>query len=91
MELINQAIKIDPSNVSSLFVKVRVLISLNKKSEAKTFFIESKFQFALNNKGGCLNFVGRYKEAIESYDEAIKINSNEAEFYYNKGIVLLNI
>jgi hypothetical protein len=38
MELVNQAIKIDPSNVSSLFVKVRVMISLNKKSEAKSIF-----------------------------------------------------
>jgi hypothetical protein len=32
---------IDPSNVSSLVVKVRVLLSFNKKEETKTFFQSS--------------------------------------------------
>ncbi|WP_024970206.1 TPR end-of-group domain-containing protein, partial [Microcystis aeruginosa] len=36
------------------------------------------------NRGSALDDLGRYEEAIASYDQAIKINSNDADAYYNK-------
>ena len=36
------------------------------------------------NRGIALGNLGRFEEAIASYDRAIKINSNSANAYYNK-------
>jgi tetratricopeptide (TPR) repeat protein len=30
--------------------------------------------------------MGRYKDALESFERAIKINSNDANAYYNKAV-----
>lgn len=34
-----------------------------------------------------LYILGNYKEAIEVYDEAIKIDAKNAGFYFNKGLI----
>ncbi|MBC1197932.1 tetratricopeptide repeat protein, partial [Microcystis aeruginosa BLCCF158] len=36
------------------------------------------------NRGAALTCMGRYKDALESCDRAIKINPNYANAYYNK-------
>ena len=42
-------------------------------------------------KGGILHNMNRYKEAIQTYDQAIKLNKNYAEAFCNKGFTLFTI
>ena len=42
------------------------------------------------NQGVVLSALGRKKEALESYDKALKINSNNVIVWNNKGILLSN-
>nr|WP_252831248.1 tetratricopeptide repeat protein [Orientia tsutsugamushi] len=46
------------------------------------------YAYAYYNKGVCLDKLGQYQEAIESYNLAIKYNPNLAEANYNKGFCL---
>ena len=46
---------------------------------------------AWNNRGNVLDELGRYEEALESYDRAIKINENHAEAWILKSFVLCKI
>jgi Tetratricopeptide repeat. len=41
-----------------------------------------------SNKGGALNGQGKYDEAIKACDEAIRLDPNISEAWYNKGIAL---
>ena len=41
-----------------------------------------------NNKGLALNLLGKHNEAIASYDNAIKIDPNDADVWNNKGLAL---
>jgi tetratricopeptide (TPR) repeat protein len=45
----------------------------------------------LNNKGLALYATGKYHEAIENYDKALKINPNYADALNNKGNALLQL
>ncbi|NQV39129.1 MAG: tetratricopeptide repeat protein, partial [Nitrosopumilus sp.] len=38
-----------------------------------------------NNKGDSLDSLGKYEEAITSYDKAIEIDPNDADVWNNKG------
>ena len=38
------------------------------------------------NKGVSLNHLKKYKEAIECFNEGIKLNPNDASLYNNKGL-----
>jgi Flp pilus assembly protein TadD len=38
--------------------------------------------------GSALNDLKRYEEAIAAFDQAIRLNPNDATFYYGKGIAL---
>ena len=46
--------------------------------------IKPNLQEAWNNRGDALGDLGRYKEAIDSYDKSLAINPNAANTYYNK-------
>ena len=39
------------------------------------------------NQGNKLAEQGRYEQAIEDYDQAIRLNPEDADAYYNRGIV----
>ena len=43
------------------------------------------------NKGGTLVDLGRYEEALKSYDKAIELNPDDANAWYGKGIALVNL
>ena len=45
---------------------------------------------AWNNKGLALDNLGRYEEAIKYYDKAIELDPNNADAWYNKGLLLVN-
>lgn len=42
----------------------------------------------MNNKGCILTKLGKYQEAIESYDKALEINPNDFDAWNNKGHAL---
>jgi tetratricopeptide (TPR) repeat protein len=42
------------------------------------------------NKGTILGFQGKYDEAIEAYDEAIRLDPSYAEIWVNKGLAFRN-
>ena len=44
--------------------------------------------YALNNKGLALKNLGKYQEAIEWYDKALKIDPNDIYALNNKGLAL---
>ncbi len=46
---------------------------------------------AWNNRGTALGNLGRYEEAIASYDEALKIKPDNDEAWNNRGIALFNL
>lgn len=48
----------------------------------------TKKSIAWNNKGNSLADLGKYDEAIKSFDEAIRINPGYATAWYNKGKIL---
>ena len=45
----------------------------------------------MNNKGLALNNLGKYEEAIEWYDKALKIDPNDVNALNNKGKALYNL
>ncbi len=40
----------------------------------------------VSNRGNAKNMLGKYEEAIEDYNEALRLNPQYAETYYNRGI-----
>ncbi len=50
--------------------------------------LDVSYADAYNNRGVVLDKLGRYEEALESYDQAIKLNPNHAKAYHNKSIAL---
>jgi tetratricopeptide (TPR) repeat protein len=49
-----------------------------------------KLKVAWNNKGLSLRAIGKYDEAINSFDEALKIDPKLKEAWYNRGLALLS-
>jgi Flp pilus assembly protein TadD len=45
-------------------------------------------KYAWSNKGVVFFSQGKYDEAIKCYDEAIRLDPNNSEFWHHKGIVL---
>ena len=45
---------------------------------------------AIADKGSALGSLGRYDEATRAYDEAIRIDPEYAEAWFNKGLALYN-
>src|SRR5919198_6314221 len=47
--------------------------------------------YAWYRKGAALNNLGRYKEALGSFDKAIEINPKLGKAWYNKGSALVEL
>jgi Flp pilus assembly protein TadD len=45
-------------------------------------------KYAWSNKGVALFSQGKYDEAIKCYNEAIRLDPNDAAAWYNKGVAL---
>jgi len=46
---------------------------------------------AQNRKGNALLDLGRFEEALQAYDEAIRLESDNEWFWLNKGVALLEL
>lgn len=76
--------------------KANILRAQGKNEEAilafnKVFELDSQGSNgldALTDKGATLLVMGRLNESLEAFDEATKIDSNNAEAWRNKGLVL---
>jgi tetratricopeptide (TPR) repeat protein len=53
--------------------------------------LNPNFAEAWNNKGNALSIQGKYNEAIEAYDEAIRLDSNLAGTWNNKALALAGL
>jgi tetratricopeptide (TPR) repeat protein len=100
----NEALAIDPGDVSHLYNKGLTLTDLGKYEEAITYYDKvlaiNSTDFTLcicvlyANKGLSLDALGKYEEAITYYDKALAINSNSSSPYdpsfilNNKGLAL---
>jgi len=53
--------------------------------------VKKILSYAWNNKGTVLLDLGKIEEAIECFEQAIKIDPNYKIPWYNKGIVFFNL
>ncbi len=54
----------------------------------KALSIDPGYVKAWNNKGLALDKLGRYQEAVDSYEKALSIDPNDATVWHNKGLAL---
>ncbi|MFN7851159.1 MAG: tetratricopeptide repeat protein [Dolichospermum sp.] len=88
---INKAIQLQPSNPNSYNQKCGVLGDLKKYREAaaainKAIELSPRAAFYLS-RGNVRDDLGDKPGAIDDYNQAIKINPNNAQAYNNRGIV----
>ena len=86
------------NNEPSLKLRDKLLVFLKSKSFDKLLKQISELQneypnslFLLNLLGNINNNLGKYNEAINNFENIIKINPNFADAYYNLGIILKNL
>jgi tetratricopeptide (TPR) repeat protein len=97
LEYVNKALQLDNNYAIAYFIKIRILIALNKHKEAEICFMhisksptENTFEWYFH-KGNALNDIGKKNEAIEAYDRAISLKPDYADAYLNKGRTLSDI
>ena len=93
LELINQAIILEPKNGVSYSNKGNILKFLGRHDEAIACFDEAikllpNYSEAYNNKANTLQDIHCYEEALVWYDKAIALQPNYVEAYCNKGNAL---
>ena len=89
----DEALFIDPNDVSALNNKGFALDNLGRHEEAISYYdkvleINSTDVDALNNKGVALDNLGRYEEAITYYDKALNVDPKYVAALGNKGFDL---
>ncbi|MFN9171376.1 MAG: tetratricopeptide repeat protein, partial [Dolichospermum sp.] len=86
---INKAIQLQPNNPNLYNEKYGVLSNLKRYREAEVAInkaIELSPRAAFySNRGVVRNELGDKPGAIDDYNQAIKINPNDADAYYNRG------
>ena len=93
LDFANKAIDLDRNCWLGIFQKIRALGGLNRCDEAIDFFsdfyLRNRHQYDKNEEflfhlANVLCELKHYTEAIESFDELIKIDSNKPIYYNNK-------
>jgi len=89
IQMYDQALGINPSNVHALYNKGNSLYNLERYPEALNLFeraleIDPFDTDALNNKGNVLEKLGKYKAAFKIYDKAFEINPSDVSALINK-------
>lgn len=95
------AIKLNPQNPDSFFNKAEVYkkwAESSEKSNRNKYFKEAVLSYdkalelnkndhmAYNSKAVCVCYLGKLDEALENYEQAIKIEPNVPAYYYNRGM-----
>ncbi len=96
MELINQAISIDPNDPEKLHARGQIYSALKKPNEA---IADYKKAIQLNNRIfqyhynlGNVHFDYRqFQEAVDCYTKAIELNPNDSDIYSNRGMCLIQV
>ncbi|BDA76347.1 TPR repeat-containing protein (plasmid) [Calothrix sp. PCC 7716] len=76
----DKACKFEPDYNESYFKQ-----SKGNLKQKKTFKVSESFYIVWHQRGNALCCLNRYKEAIESYSEALRFVPTEYETYYNRG------
>lgn len=67
----------------------------NYEKSLQTHVSDDDTKFVMNHtmvlKGNLMLHSGRYREAMDCYDEALKINPGDAETWLNKGLCLIDL
>jgi hypothetical protein len=93
VELINQALEINPGHAEAHVSKGNALRKLGQFESALFSYdkaIELQPQHAEShfNRGIALKELGKYEQAISSYDQAISLNPGFVASYANRGVAL---
>ena len=96
IEAYNEALKINPHDVRSLFNKGVDLQMMGQAEEAVRCYddaleITPEDGELWSNKGIALRMLGRTEEAIRCYDKALQINPNDGSAWSNKGVALRSL
>lgn len=91
----DNALKLDTNNSRALSLKAKLLINQRKYEEALECLDKAtqktNEKVLWNDKGVALAALGRYQEAIQSYENALKIDPNDGVSLNNKGLSLYNL
>jgi tetratricopeptide (TPR) repeat protein len=93
VELINNAIFINPNSAAAYCNRGNALHDLNRLEESiasydRAISIKPDFAEAYSNRGNLLKDLNRLNEAVASYDRAIALNPKLAEAHSNRGNAL---
>jgi len=96
LDLLNQALEIDPNHILALNNKGNALLGLGMHEEAiiwydKTLEVDPNYIYALNNKGYALYGLEQYDEAIVWIDKALEVDPNYVTAQQNKVLIQQNI
>src|SRR6266567_2481396 len=88
-----QAIRLDPDDVTAYYKKSAALIKLKRYEEAlitleQAIRLDPNYARAYTDKGAILNQFGRYEEALIALEQAIRLDPNDVFAYNNKGHAL---
>ena len=93
IDLIDNAIQINPNVAGAFFIRGNVLKELERLDEALTSFdraiaLKPDFVDAFFSRGSVLQKLNRLEEALASYNRAIALKPDHADAYNNRGIAL---
>ena len=93
LEVLDQMLEIDPSNIDLIYNKGLILAVIGKHSKAIEYFDKVLATDAndinlLYNKGLSLGKLEKDNEAIEYYDKVLAIDPNDINALNNKGVTL---
>ncbi|MBI5637449.1 MAG: tetratricopeptide repeat protein [Nitrospinae bacterium] len=92
VDLCKKAIALDPRNIKLIMDCGNAFLEKNHIEEALYFFNMAKgqspdFIYAYNRIGIALSRAGRFGEAEESYNHALKLDENDPGIYFNLGMM----
>jgi len=96
IDLLNQALEIDPNHILVLNNKGNALLGLQMHEEAivwydKALEVNPNYLYALNNKGYALYGLEQYIEALFWVDRALEVDPNYVTAQQNKVLILQNL
>ena len=94
LKVADKAVKLDPENEDAINLKLLLCAELGNAEEyIKCCDMLTRINHDDNSylirKATLLEGLGRYEEALESYDDAEKLGKNEDLIWYNRGVIYL--